>query len=75
MEKLILAVFLLVLTSCVGSGQADSARTLLEVLEFEGEEYGSIIIVGDIALGIPPFASKIHISYEKHKDPPVFEDN
>ena len=74
MEKLILAAFLLVLTSCAGTGQTDNARSLLETLEFEGDEYGSIIITGDISLGIPPFSSKIHINYEKHKDAPVSEN-
>ena len=70
--KYIILAFLL--TNCAGTGQADSARSLLETLEFEGDEYGSIIITGDISLGIPPFSSKIHINYEKHKDAPVFED-
>jgi len=42
---------------------------LLETLEFDCEEYGTIKAVGEISVGtIPFFSSKVHVDYEKSKD-------
>tara|TARA_R110000772_G_C13310282_1_gene440266 strand:+ start:2824 stop:3054 length:231 start_codon:yes stop_codon:yes gene_type:complete len=70
---LMLITILFTLASCAAT-DAD-ARSLLETAEFEGDEYGSIEITGDVSIGSNPFFNTtVHINYEKHKDAPVYEN-
>jgi hypothetical protein len=48
------------------------ARTLLDRVEFEGDEYGSFEVEGNMDLGgIPFFGAQVHIKLEKIKDKPA----
>jgi uncharacterized protein YcfL len=73
MKYFIMIVLAFMMVGCAASDGTD-AKTLLQTLEFEGEEYGSIKATGSIKVGtVPFFSSEIHIDYEKTKDAPVYE--
>ena len=74
MKNLIIIAVMALLMGCANTADTD-AKSFLETLEFEGEEYGSIHATGNIKVGgVPFFQSEIHIDYQKTKDAPVYEE-
>lgn len=73
--KLLLMPMLVFLTGCALGGNPEDAKSFLQTLEFEGDEYGKITARGNIKIGaIPFFATEVYLDYEKIKDAPVYED-
>ena len=69
MRIFLLLTIMVTLAGCVG-GDAQ-AKSLLQTVEFEGDEYGTLKVTGDVNLGgIPFFSTTVHIEYEKTKDKP-----
>lgn len=71
LKVVILTILLAFFASCASNPQAD-AKSFMQTMEFEGEEYGEIIITGDVTLGsgIPFFGTEVHLDYRKTKDAP-----
>lgn len=69
MRTTMILIGLLLLTGCASS--TDSARSLLDRLEFEEDEYGSFELEGTVDLNpIPMMTTNVHMKLEKHKDKP-----
>jgi len=67
---LICIAVLFVVTGCATPEQ--NARSLLDRLEFEGDEYGSFKLTGDLDLNpLPFFTTNVHMDLEKIKDKPA----
>ena len=69
-------LFLLIALSVMLGGCANTsdqdAKSILQTMEFEGDEYGTVKLTGEISLGaIPFFSTKVHLDYEKTKDAPL----
>lgn len=66
---IVLMLSILGMTGC--ASPQDNARTLLDRVEFEADEYGSFEVEGNIDLSSVPFISAtVHVRLEKFKDKP-----
>lgn len=67
---LVLVAVVLMLNAC--ASPTDEARSILDRLEFEQDEYGSFELEGTIDLNpLPMFNTNIHMKLEKVKDKPA----
>jgi hypothetical protein len=56
----------------VSGDSLEQARTLLDRVEFDDDEYGSFEVEGTIDLNpLPFFGANVHIKLEKFKDKPI----
>jgi len=63
-----LVFMLFFLVGCSSAPPEEGHKSLLETLEFEGDECGRLVMSGDVSAGtsiIPWFQSKVHVNYDK----------
>ena len=59
-------------TGCASMNEGEQARSLLDRVEFDEDEYGTFELEGNIDLNpIPLFSTNVHIKLEKTKDKPA----
>ena len=69
MRTIMILIALVLMTGCTST--ATDARSLLDRLEFEEDEYGSFELEGTVDLNpIPMMTTNVHMKLEKHKDKP-----
>jgi hypothetical protein len=77
LKVVIITILLAFFSSCTSSNNPQTdAKSFMETMEFEGDEYGEITITGDVTLGngIPFFGTEVHLDYRKIKDAPAALD-
>lgn len=73
MKLSLIIISLLAFTGCA-TDPTTQARTLLDRLEFDEDEYGSFELEGTVDLNpLPVFSTNVHMKLEKHKDKPAAE--
>lgn len=68
MKKTLMALFLL--SGCSSAPTEEDTKSLLETLEWDEGECGSLVISGEVSAGtsvIPWFQSKMHLNHSKEK--------
>jgi len=72
MNITLVLIFLIVLSGCTALDPEANARSLLDRLEFDDDEYGHFSLVGDLDLNpLPFFTTNVHMELEKTKDKPA----
>tara|TARA_R110000803_G_scaffold166755_3_gene230027 strand:- start:3724 stop:4011 length:288 start_codon:yes stop_codon:yes gene_type:complete len=72
---LLLVLLIIIATAVTGCATpGEDARTLMDRLEFDDDEYGSFELEGTVDVNpVPFFSTNMHLKLVKNKDKPVTE--